>query len=64
MLENYDDILTVEQLMEILYIGRNTAYKLIKDKEIKCFKIGKSYKIPRQSVTDYIIEKSYGNNSQ
>lgn len=58
MYDELDDILTIDQLMEMLYIGRNTAYKLLKNSDIKCFKIGKVYKIPKQSVIDYILNKT------
>ncbi len=57
---NYDDILTVEQLMEALYIGKNTAYKLLNSGEILSFKIGKVYKIPRKALEDYIAKRCEG----
>lgn len=56
MFDNYDDILTVEQLMELLCIGRNKAYELLKSGEIKAFKIGKVWKVPRKMLDDFILE--------
>lgn len=35
------EIITVEELMELLYIGKNTAYRLLSSGEIKAFRIGK-----------------------
>jgi excisionase family DNA binding protein len=58
LLNGYSDILTVTELAEILFIGKNTAYQLIRDGEIKSFKIGKSIKIPKTYVEEYILEKS------
>lgn len=58
MFDNYDDILTVEQLMEILSIGRNKAYELLNSGEIKAFKIGRVWKIPRQMLDEYIVNSS------
>ena len=52
------EILTIEELMELLYIGKNTAYKLLKSGEIKAFRIGKVWKIPRESVNEYIMRKT------
>ena len=52
------EILTIEELMELLYIGKNTAYQLLKSGEIKAFKIGKVWKIPRESVNEYIMRKT------
>jgi excisionase family DNA binding protein len=58
ILNGYSDILTVSELAEILYIGKNTAYQLIRDGDIKSFKIGKSIKIPKFYLENYILEKS------
>lgn len=55
MLKNYKDILSVEDLCEILSIGKNTAYRLLKSGEIKAIRIGKIYKIPQKYVKEYIF---------
>ena len=49
-----DTILTREEVMEILKIGRNTFYKLLQNGSIKGFKEGNRYKIPASSVYEYI----------
>ena len=51
--ENYEksDILLVDDLMELLCIGRNTAYQLLNSGELKGFRIGHSWRIPKESVT-------------
>lgn len=35
MLENYGELITLDQLQEILSIGRNTAYDLLRTKKLK-----------------------------
>lgn len=54
----YEDInkslITLDELCESLLIGKNTAYSLLKSGKIKAFKIGRVWKIPWNSVTDYI----------
>lgn len=57
MFENYDDVINIEDLMEILSIGKNNAYKLLQSGEIKSFKIGKVYKIPKIYIEEYILSK-------
>ena len=52
-----NEILTVEDLMELLNIGKNTAYSLLESGEVKAFRIGRMWKIPRKSVYDYINSK-------
>ncbi len=46
--------LRVEDLMPILGIGRNTAYELIRSKQIRCVKIGRQLRIPKQALIDYL----------
>lgn len=53
-LNRYHDVMTVEELMEYLFIGRNSAYRLIRSGKIKALKIGRIYRIPRQEVNNYI----------
>lgn len=48
-------IITIEELCEQLMIGRNMAYKLLSKGKIKAFRIGKTWKIPQKSVSDYIF---------
>ena len=49
-----EDVLTVKEMMDMLAIGKNTAYKLLRDGTIESFRIGTIYKVLRKSVEDYI----------
>lgn len=51
----YDEIMTVNDLMECLKIGENTAYDLVKSGEIDSFMIGtRNKRVLKQSVIKYI----------
>ncbi len=52
-----EDILTLEEMMDMLAIGKNTAYKLLRQGKIKSFRLGNSYKILRKSVKDFIYSQ-------
>lgn len=54
MLEDYKDVLTVQEVQKILKIGRNSIYKLLKNNEIKHICIGKKIIIPKQYVIDFL----------
>lgn len=57
-MENYKEtLITVEELCEELMIGKNAAYQLLKSGKIKCFRIGRIWKIPRDSLEKYIQEQ-------
>ena len=52
------NILTVEELMKYLSIGRTTAYKLLQSGKIKTLRIGRIYRISQKSVDDYVRTES------
>lgn len=56
MLGNYSEILTLEDVCEILNIGKNTAYRLLATNELSGFKIGHIWKIPRTNLEAYISQ--------
>lgn len=61
VLDNYGDVLTVEEMMEFFRIGQNTAYGLLRDGLIKSYKIGRSYRIPKQCVREFMDRMERGN---
>ena len=56
MLENYPDILNLNDMCVILKICRNSAVKLLKSGKIKYGKIGRVYKISKKSLIEFINE--------
>ncbi len=54
----YGDIMTVEGLMDYLGIGRTTAYKLLRSGKIKVLRIGRIYRISKESVDEYVRNES------
>lgn len=57
--ETIPDILTVAQVQKILCIGRKAAYDLIHEKKIKSIKIGRSIRIPKHCLLDFIENSCY-----
>ncbi len=56
MFANYPDVVGVGQMCTMLGgIGRKTAYDLLRAGEIRCLKIGRSFKIPKSCIIDYLI---------
>ena len=55
---SYEDMVTIDKLCEMLAIGRNTAYSLLKTGAVKAFKIGRIWKIPREAVSEYVLQSS------
>lgn len=57
MFEQYDEILTIYDLAEILKIGTTQAYKIVRSGQLKAYKEGKDWKIPKASLVEYISNK-------
>jgi excisionase family DNA binding protein len=55
LLDNYKDVLTTKELYEILPIGKNNVYKLLRDGTIKSVHVGSKYIIPKQNVIDFLL---------
>lgn len=55
---NCNDLLSVKEVKSILQIGSTLTYRLIANKEIKSVKIGKSIKIPKVYLEEYINSKA------
>ena len=54
MLNNAKDILTLKELQELLHIGKNTALRLVQSGEIEAFRVGKQWRIVKDSIIKYI----------
>ena len=54
MFTEYNDVVTVEEVMEMLHLGRVTVYKLMKTEKIHTLKKKKKYVIPKKSVIDFL----------
>ena len=52
-----NSIIDIEEVMEILKIGRNTLYKLLNSGEIPAFRIGNNWKITNGAVDAYITKQ-------
>jgi len=58
MFEQYCDLISVDDLCEMLSICKNSAYKLLSSGQLKAFRHNRVWKIPKQAVIEYIISQS------
>lgn len=54
----YDDMVIVAELSDMLKIGRNTAYELVRAGIVPSIKIGRQFRISKQAVIEYISKNS------
>lgn len=60
----YPDVVTSDELGEMLHIGKSKVYELLRNNEIKSFKLGgsgRTYYIPKINVIAYLNRKNLTN---
>lgn len=58
MFTAYPDIVNIVQLKEILGIGVNLAYRLVRNQTIPSLKVGREYKIPKRNIIYYLTNQN------
>ena len=54
MYENIPEIMTLRECRDILRIGKNTMLELLHEGRIEGFKVGNRWKIPKESLVEFI----------
>lgn len=50
----YPDVVSVTQMSEMLNISEKTAYQMLKAQKIGYIKIGRTYRIPKANVIQFL----------
>ena len=62
MFNEYTDLLSINELQNALGIGRTSAYRLINNGEVSHIRIGKSIRVPKRHLIDFINRSCYHGN--
>ena len=54
MYEQIPEIMTLKECQQILKVGKNTMLELLHTNQIEGFKIGSRWKIPKESVVEFL----------
>lgn len=54
MFKEYPDVVSVEQLMEMLQIGQSLVYRLLQSGAIPAKKVGRKYIIAKVNVIEFV----------
>lgn len=52
--EHLSPVLRVKDLATLLSVSHNTAYALVRSGQIHSIRIGRTYRIPRDAVEEYL----------
>ena len=64
MFHEYQDIMSVIDVAEALSIGKNRVYELLESGSLKGFRIGKVWKIPKESLKEFVLQHAKLKHSQ
>lgn len=59
MFDQYNDIMTVFEVCEALYIGKNRVYELLDSGELPGFRIGRVWKIPKEGLKKFVLKNAF-----
>lgn len=54
ILKDYPDVMSIEQMCEILSVSIKTGYRILREGKIKSLKVGRSYRIPKAHILTYL----------
>ena len=55
MFEEYGDIVSIQDVMKMLGVGRSAVYSMLQEGTLRSVRIGRKYIIPKQSVIDVLF---------
>ena len=58
MFPEYNNILCVNDVCEILMVGSNRVYELLNSGLLRGFRIGRTWRIPKKNLEAFIIQRS------
>ena len=58
MLDQYDDVMTTEEACDALKIGYNTLYELLNSGQLKGYRNGRTWRIPKLAIQEFILERA------
>lgn len=61
LFSEYDDVVSVEDVQQMLHIGRSAVYKLLNEEKINNIRIGKRFIIPKRSVIKFLLSDKQDN---
>ena len=57
LFSTYPDVVSIDEIQQMLRIGKNTVYELLKTEKLKSIKVGKKYVVPKKFVIDFLLEQ-------
>jgi excisionase family DNA binding protein len=59
LFNNYNEVVSVEELSKMLNIGLSSAYNLVRSGQVRTVRCGRKYLIPKQAVIGFLDKVWY-----
>lgn len=53
-LKDYPDVMSIEQMCEILRISTKTGYRILREGKVCSIRVGRAYRIPKAHLFTYL----------
>ena len=53
-LSEYPDVMDIEEISQVLGVSTKTSYAMLHEGKIAYLKVGRAYRIPKASLTNYL----------
>lgn len=57
LFNTYPDVVSIDEIQQMLRIGKNAVYELLKTQKLKSIKVGKKYIVPKKYVIEFLLEQ-------
>ncbi len=57
LFNTYPNVVSIDEIQQMLRIGKNAVYELLKTEKLKSIKVGKKYVVPKKFVIDFLLEQ-------
>lgn len=59
MFDAYSDILSIDDVMTALMVGRGRVYQMLNNQELHGFRIGNTWKISKEALIEYVRQNTF-----
>lgn len=54
------NFMTVAEVAAVMRVSKMTVYRLVHNQELPAVRVGRSFRVPRQAVDDYLNDSYHG----
>ena len=52
-------MMTLEEVAQYLQVSSKTVYRMVQDRQVPCFKLGRQWRFKREQLDDWLLKEAY-----